>query len=230
VLKLNGKEVFGISIGSGYRAHPKDETINDKFFYLVDDSAYKPLTGTDSSGYPTIVVSDLAQINLSGGSVDQVNNETIRDTGKRGWMINLPESGEKILGSSIAVDGNIIFTSLIPEVYTQSVDPCAAPITQSRLYAFNVLTGEPGLDLDLNENINDSDAYITTGTEILGKPQIVFNTPEFPPILDDQGDDTGEVGCTHPVDIRTGKKLSQATGYEACRLESVYWSDPVKEE
>jgi hypothetical protein len=66
-----------------------------------------------------------------------------------------------------------------------------------------------------------------TGTEILGKPQVVFTPPYIKPVLDGDGNDTGKKSCTHPVDIRNGKKLSQTTGYDACRLESVYWSDPA---
>ena len=228
-LKLNGKDVFGIAIGSGFRAHPMDKSIDDKFFYLVDETPYKPLATTGDGAFTAITMSNLAEITVSGGSVTQTGS--ITETGKRGWLINLPENGEKVLGTSIAFDGKIAFTSLVPEVLASGVgiDQCAAPVTQSRFYAFNVISGEPGLDLNLDGVTDDNDAFVTTSTEILGKPQIVFNTPEITPVVDSAGDPTGEVSCTHPVDIRTGKKLSQTSGYEACRLESVYWSDPVAE-
>ena len=226
-LKVNGKNVYGIAIGSGFRAHPLDETINDKFFFLIDESPYKPLVATGDDKYEAIVIGDLSTITLVNGVVTTVGS--ITETGSRGWVVNLPNDGEKVLGTSIAFDGKVIFTSLVPEVYIGSnVDQCAAPVTQARIYAFNVITGKPGLDLDLDGDVDDDDWFDIPGTEIPGKPNIVFTTPKYPPILDDEGNDTGEVGCSHPVDIRVGKKLSQASGYEACRLESVYWSDPVK--
>ena len=228
-LKLNGKNVFGVAIGSGFRPHPMDKSINDKFFFLVDESPHKPL----DDEFQAIVITDLAKITVTNGSVNQTGS--ITDTGidkKHGWVIDLPESGEKVLGTSIAFDGNIAFTTLVPEVLASGsgIDQCSAPVTQSRFYAFNVLSGEPGLDLDMDGDIDDNDAYITTGTEILGKPQIVFNPPVITDVVDEGGNATGEKSCTHPVDIRTGKKLSQTSGYEACRLESVYWSDPVLEQ
>ena len=230
IMKLNGKNIFGIALGSGFRPHPMDKSINDKFFFLVDESPYKPLATTGGDAFTAITMNDLAEITVADGAVTQTGS--ITETGTRGWVINLPESGEKVLGTSIAFDGNIAFTTLVPEVLASGtgIDQCAAPVTQSRFYAFNVLSGEPGLDLDLDGDIDDNDAYITTGTEILGKPQIVFNPPVITDVVDEGGNATGEKSCTHPVDIRTGKKLSQTSGYEACRLESVYWSDPVLEQ
>ena len=106
-----------------------------------------------------------------------------------------------------------------------------APVVQGRLYGIDILTGKAGLDLDGDGVITDSDVRSDpiSGGEITGKPQVVFNALSVEEIAGDDGVVT-DTDCEHPVDIRIGKKLSQVTGYDACRLESVYWSDPVSDE
>lgn len=226
LMKLRGKSVFTISIGSGYRAHPLDKTINDKFFMLIDEAPFGEIDTTSSTPFVPISLGSLATINISDAGVSQ--GGSIKNPNKRGWKVNLPKQGEKVLATAVTFDGVVTFTTLVPEALTEGVgiDQCAAPATQGRFYAINILTGGAGLDLDLSgsnsnnprdpSHITDSDIFVTVAKgEIPGKPQTIFNP------LDVVG---GE--CTHPVDIRIGKKLSQATGYDACRLESVYWSDP----
>lgn len=235
-MKLRGKTVFAVSIGSGFRAHPMDKTIDDKFFVLVDESPYRYLlkTGPEDKRFSTITAADLANITISSSGISHAGS--IKDTDKRGWQVNFGDSGEKVLGGAIAIDGNILFTSLVPKVLqatdSNGIDECAAPITQSRFYAINILTGGAGMDLDRSGTVTDDviDTYTTVSTEILGKPQVVYNPFKVSPDVDGDGNPTGTRGCTHPVDIRTGKKLTQASGYDACRLESVYWSDPVSEQ
>ena len=234
-LKLNGKSKFLVSIGSGYRAHPLDKSIDDKYFMIVDNSPYSPLDTTGTNPFTSTVKTDLAQITVSENGVNQT--DSIKDG--NGWMVNLPSNGEKVLATSVTVDGVVLFTTLVPEVLASGlgVDQCAAPATQGRLYAIDVLSGGKAKDplafeLDTSstgtpspgtsETIGGGGLYsrISKG-EIPGKPQAIFNKLKV-------NDNTGE--CSHPVDIRIGKKLSQATGYEACRLESIYWSDPESEQ
>ena len=235
-MKLKGKVVFAVSIGSGFRAHPLDKTIDDKFFVLIDESPYKHLLkkGPIKKRFSAIKATDLANITIASSGIS--HTDSIKDTDKRGWQVNFGDSGEKVLGGAIAIDGNITFTSLVPKALqatsSNGIDECAAPITQSRFYAINILTGGAGMDLDGKGTItNDlADIYTTVSTDILGKPQIIYNPLIVSKDKDAQGKPTGTRSCIHPVDIRTGKKLTQASGYDACRLESVYWSDPVSEQ
>ena len=228
VMRLKGKNVFVVSIGSGYRAHPMDKEIEDKFFMLVDDYAYQEI----DDDFTAIKTDDLAEIVISssGGPASVTVTDSIKDSDRRGWEVTLPEEGEKVLATSIAFDGVVVFTTLIPEVLTQGdgIDQCAAPVVQGRLYGINVLTGKAGLDLDGDGEITDSDVRSPpiSGGEITGKPQVVFNALTVEEIVGGGGVVT-DTDCEHPVDIRIGKKLSQVTGYNACRLESVYWTDPV---
>ncbi len=234
-MKLNGRSTFVVSIGSGFRAHPLDKTIDDKFFMVLDKSPYSEIK--DDTFKTALVGSTdqalgLAKITISGA----VGAQTITQTGSldewRGWEVSLPEDGEKVLGAALTYDGIVSFTTLVPEAALTggSVDQCAAPGIQSRYYGIKVRSGEAGLKIaspSSEETGEDPDEASGSTVEIsipgpngeiLTKPQIIFN-----PLTVDKA--AGE--CAHPVDIRIGKKLSQATGYDACRLESVYWSDPV---
>ena len=226
LMKLNGRSVYAVSIGSGFRAHPMDTVINDKFYVLIDDSPFKALDTTGAYPYTTITESSLAAINIStGGVVTQTNS--IKDVNKRGWIINLPETGEKVLGDATAVDGNIVFTTLVPQVLSSGVgiDQCAAPVTFSRLYSIDILTGAPKWDFD--EDGTPEPFTVPLTPEIIASVDKVYNTPEpESQVIGADGQPTGEFECMHTVDLRVGKKSSQVTGYNACRLDSVYWSDP----
>ncbi|WP_299876458.1 PilC/PilY family type IV pilus protein [uncultured Cocleimonas sp.] len=226
---LNGKTVFAISIGSGFRAGPLDKAISDNFFVLIDESPYTAYTDVNPKATSAIVTSDLATLNVSLTGSSQV--DSIKDANKRGWVVNFADAGEKVLGGALTVDGGVIFTTLVPEVITNNslIDQCAAPATQSRLYAIDLLTGGAILDLNGDGVVTADDIGELQGTEILNKVQIVYNPPVITEETSDDGEPTGDKSCTHPVDIRAGKKLSQSSGYDACRLESVYWSDPQAE-
>lgn len=231
VMKLNGRTVFVVSIGSGYRAHPLDKSIEDHFYMLVDKSPYKPI---DVANYITIRQNHLANIAISdsgNGASIALSNGTIKDHNRRGWKVSFPEIGEKVLSNALAFDGVMTFTTLIPDpiLTGAGIDLCAAPAVQGRFYAINVLTGKAGLYLNTAKPSPDSpeagqeipESEIRTAPiskRLPGSPQVVFNALEV----------GADGSCKHPVDIRIGKKLSQVTGYDTCRLESVYWTDPVK--
>ena len=227
LMRLNGRSVYAVSIGSGFRAHPMDTRITDKFYMLIDDSPFSVLE--DSDEYKTITESTLATISVSkDGSVKQTNS--IKDVDKRGWLVNLPEKGEKVLGDATAINGSIVFTTLVPEVLASGagIDQCAAPVTYSRLYAIDILTGTAKWDFDGD---GTPEAFTDPLTpEIISSVDKVFITPEpLKPLTDpDTGELTGETECQAMVDLRVGKKSTQVSAYNSCRLDNVYWSDPVE--
>jgi len=230
-LKLNGRTVFAISVGSGFRPHPMDESINDNFFILLEESPFKSLETTGNNSYQTIELSDLADINIGSTSITQ--NGSIKDAGKRGWVVNFSNDGEKVLSTALSFQGKITFSTLVPEaiVSGNGVDQCSTPVTQSRTYILNMLEGDSAL--------SNNEIYTEGPPGIPNIPQTFFNEPEYPESGDDHTNIDGDVidengavvrGCKHPVDLRQGTLLKQLTGYDACKLESIYWSDPVTDQ
>ena len=223
LLQDKGKNWLTVSIGSGYRSHPADRTVSDKFFVMLDAAVNVPLT-TNLAGddaFKTIdMAADLVEVTISGNTINQpeeMKDKTIFgvENNKSGWYLTLPGEGEKVLSTSITSNGNVMFTSLVLEA--GDVGVCEVPITQGRMYSLNILTAEPGDDLNKDGSVTDTDAFIqVSANEIPGTPQLVFNSPYC-----------ADGKCKHLIDIRVGKKNSATTSYDSAYLESVFWNNPT---
>lgn len=229
-MKYQGKTIYTLSLGSGYRAHPLDQSIDDNFFVLVDDMPFQAL----GEEFTTIDKNDLAKIDIyeEGGQARIAVTERFYSNDKRGWVVSLPAKGEKIITKAIVRNGVVIFTTFVPDAGGTSAACGIASGSVSRLYALNMVTGKAGINFDedqkrLTLEVSGSTGNISTGTSprlpeldypgIVAPPEIVFGSFE----LDEDGT------CKHPVDYRLGRKLSPVSGYSACQLEPAYWSDPV---
>lgn len=229
LLKKDGRKWLTVSLGSGYRAHPANGEANDEFYVLLDAAVNEPLEKNiaNDADFAVLDHDDLVKIASAGSqeisSIDQgvMTGKAITSIAdKAGWYFDLPKSGEKVLASSITSEGNVMFTTLVPDLGTSasSEDLCSAPITQGRFYSFNILTGEAGSDLNRDGTITDVDLMaVVTANEIPGTPQRIFNKPTC----------AGKE-CSQIVDIRVGKRNHALTTYDASLLENVFWTDPER--
>ncbi|KAG1682748.1 Type IV pilus biogenesis factor PilY1 [Nymphon striatum] len=221
-MTVDSKTVFSISVGSGLRPHPMNDVLTDHMFVLLDR---EPLQVLKDETFDTINISDLAKVTVTT-SINAENPELttksvsnnfgddkhIMQTDKRGWYVAFGDVGEKVLASSLTFRGSILFTTLAPEVGAESSlsNVCDVPSTQGRLYALDILTGKPTLDLDMDGDVDSSDVFkITSGPEIPGTPQPIFNEL----VCDDKHN------CTHDVDIRIGKKRTQINSEDVADVE-----------
>jgi type IV pilus assembly protein PilY1 len=69
--------------------------------------------------------------------------------GKKGWMIKLSDSGEKVMASSYTFHGAVYFTSFTPSPTREN---CQVSQGVSRLYAVSVLDGTSTGWLDDDDN------------------------------------------------------------------------------
>ena len=220
-----GKLLYTVSIGSGYRAHPMNEKIDDKFFILIDDLPKKPI-GED---FTTIKINNLAEVDITAVN-DDVSLSTrggFNEDGKRGWVVSFPQTGEKVLTKALTRNGAVIFTTFVPDSGEATCGIANGSV--SRLYALNVVTGKAGINFDkpaaretlLNTPVVDgggSPRLPGSGYPgIVPPPELVFGSFE----IDKDG------VCKHPVDYRLGRKASPVSGYSACSLEPAYWSNPL---
>ena len=233
MLKSGGRNWLTVSLGSGYRAHPGNNDIKDRFYVLLDGAVHTPLKKNieGTSTFKTLKHSDLVRVSVSGdNTISAINQGVMSDKsilsvdGKAGWYMVMPKTGEKILATSITAEGNVMFTSLVPDngamsnSGSQSQDLCNAPLTQGRFYSLNILTAEAGSDLNRDGTITDNDLMsVVTANEIPGSPQRVFNKP----VCKDQE-------CTQMVDVRVGKRNEALSTYDASLLESVFWTNPKR--
>ena len=244
-LRARGKTVFSVSVGSGLRPHPMNEEINDHMFVLLDDSPldklpedYSPITyqnvpdrDSDLEKVTIGLASGVKSVTKSSDFEGNYITEVQKSDGeyKRGWFVEFQEDGEKVLAQSITFEGSLLFTTLVPKALTQGelISACAAPATQGRLYAMNILTGEASFDLLKNDSIDDNDVFETiSASEIPGTPQRVFNELKCDTTVTDACKNGGSGNLIHQVDIRIGKKSSQVGQDDVANIESIYWSDP----
>ena len=99
------KRFMAISIGSGYRAHPFDDSASDRFFSIRDPDVFNPLSQQDFDNYSVITTADLVEVD--GSTRTTIGNDD------RGWMLTLPDD-EKILADSLTFDDQIFFVGIHP--------------------------------------------------------------------------------------------------------------------
>ncbi|NNC97667.1 MAG: hypothetical protein HKN88_06300 [Gammaproteobacteria bacterium] len=204
---------LSIAIGSGYRAHPLDEVLNDKFYMLKDYAVNnKPDFSTlpviydngDTTAPTTHKLLDVTSIAQAGSQLKAYG----------GFVIDLNSGpGEKILNPAITGDNKIFFTTYVPESESAPSNSCApnAQLGKSKLYAVSLFDGgvtdvflEETYTIGTNEDgdivvtTSDGDTYVLTdGDEIVTNPDgsvvIVFDDGTEVTILDaaDSDQDTG---------------------------------------
>ncbi|MGH8478121.1 MAG: pilus assembly protein [Gammaproteobacteria bacterium] len=157
-----GKPSFmSVSIGSGNRSHPLNKVTQDRFYMVRDPNPLsKPVNASGGDAYPTqwplqeddmfnvtdvIDFSDTQQATLDGGP---------------GWMIHLSDAGsgafvgEKALTEAVTFNGVVLFATFTP-VATASTNACSPSQGTGRVYAVNVLNGNPVFNLDQAGDPND---------------------------------------------------------------------------
>ena len=129
------RRYLAISIGSGYRAHPLDNSATDRFYSIRDKDIFNSLTQAQYNTYSIIEDSDLLEVS---GEYD-----TVIPAGGAGWKLTLPPN-EKVLSDSRTFDDNVYFVTMEPAV--DSEDPCQAGLSVNRLYRVRVDNGDPVID------------------------------------------------------------------------------------
>ncbi len=130
------RRFLAISIGSGYRAHPLDNTNNDKFYSIRDRDVFNKLSQNDYDSYSIVKDGDLVEVSGSVGTVIGVND--------RGWKLTLP-ANQKVLASSITFNNEVFFVTFSPDVAAAAT--CAAGIGRNFLYRVSIKNGDPIGDL-----------------------------------------------------------------------------------
>ena len=166
------KRFLAINLGSGYRSHPLDNSVNDRFYSLRDKQVFTKLSQIAYDQYPIAYDADMIEVS---GQVNVNLNEN-----DRGWKLTLPNN-EKILAESRTFNDVIYFVSFEPEA--ASSDPCRAGLSINRLYRIDIRNGDPAagdLDALVNSDAEEIDqARVTTLEQggIAVRPVFFFPSP-----------------------------------------------------
>lgn len=151
-----------VAMGSGYRSHPLDLNTEDFFYALRDDDALRPdlATADASSLQATILPSHLANVDLNTAKgVDM--------TGKMGWKLDLPATGEKVLATPMLLLNEVIFTTYVPG-QDNSGAKCKPVIGQSNEWRFAAADAAASRDLNGDGVIDEKDRFIPRIVDGLG--------------------------------------------------------------
>jgi type IV pilus assembly protein PilY1 len=169
---LQGRRFIAISIGSGYRAHPLDNNISDRFFSIRDPDIFNRLSQADYDAYDVVTDGDLAEIS---GQV-----RVVIDSDDRGWKFTMP-GDQKVITNSITFNDSVFFVGFSPEA--NLVDMCQPSNGRNFLYQVSIVNGDPvvnNLDAVLPE---DADAERVTELAqggIAPTPTFLFPSPTDP--------------------------------------------------
>lgn len=173
--KRHDRRYLAINIGSGYRAHPLDNSASDKFFSIRDSDLFNSLTQEQYNNYSIVTDSDLVEV--SG------KTETVIPSGGKGWKFTL-EPTQKILSDSQTFDNSVYFVTFEPE--TNSDDPCQAGLSVNRLFRVNVVNGDPvptpGTSVPSGDPAAANEARVTRLEQggIAPRPTFFFPSPTDP--------------------------------------------------
>ncbi|MQM39529.1 hypothetical protein KBTX_03558 [wastewater metagenome] len=150
LVKDGGEAYLAVSIGSGFRAHPLDTTIDERFYMLKSKPVYgPPKDGDGNVDYTTVTESDLydATDNTIGEGTDDARAAAESELDDSdGWYIDLEEDGEKTLGTATVFNNRLLYTTFIPSDDPEAV--CGTRNGHSRLYVMDVRDATPVANLD----------------------------------------------------------------------------------
>ncbi len=167
VISHQGQRFLSLAIGSGWRAHPLDEVVEDRFYAMrlplefgrPENGNYgKPVTNGSVTTYRPYTEDDLLDV------TNEAQPSSADIFAHDGWFIRLPQTGEKVLGGAITINNQIVFTTYVPD---ENVVHCEPAIGSGLLYAVSALDGSPTTDFGGNNDGNRQNLGVEDRTKIL---------------------------------------------------------------
>lgn len=189
-LIVDGKHRYlSLSIGSGYRAHPLNVDINDRFYMIkVFDThqapaSYTKITESDlhDATDNMIMSKDPADAEAVALAEEELSNDTSISNRKQGWMIRLTNNGEKVLASSATIQNQVIFTTYEPT--PPDVASCNPAQGTSRAYLVSVFDATPVADVDGDNNLETTDRVVQLQIGSIPSTPTVIDTVESDPTV-----------------------------------------------
>jgi type IV pilus assembly protein PilY1 len=167
----DNEHYYAVTVGSGYRAHPLNEEIQDSVLMLKDKGVFAKSDGLYT--FPTI--SSLAQITPESPTIDDTSSYD-------GYEFNL-EVGEKVLTGVSIINSRIVFSTYDPSSAGLVENSCSAAQGGGRLYVINLLDGQALADINNDGEVDYNDTYATLDKSgIPAEPRLIITDPSAPTI------------------------------------------------
>ena len=162
-ISLADEHYYAVAIGSGYRAHPLNNAIQDHF-YMIKDKGVFTLDKDGNFTFPTTPLGhgdlfDATSHSLTAEDVAARKLATDQFATKQGWQIQLASGGEKVLASPLILNYRLLFTTYLPASASNS--QCAPPTGNSRAYLVELVNGNALVDLNKNNVREHGDRHAT---------------------------------------------------------------------
>lgn len=167
LLNINGSRSLTVNIGSGYRGHPLNDYIEDRFYSFRTANLFHTSnegTLTESNLY------DATQNLVQAGTADQkaaANSAFALTSG--GWYIRLTRPGEKVLSRALTIGGVLYFNTYEPSTSTTS---CSASVGTNRSYSARLLDATPASVAANGNGTADDRSDLSNSGGIAGDPQL----------------------------------------------------------
>ena len=182
-LSQGGRTWLNIGLGSGYRGHPLNTQVQDRFYSLRDHLPFARLTQAQYDAATVLTEADTTLIDIT---------DTITPTippGASGWRLDLRRpsagwTGEKSLSEARTIESMIQFTTYEPNnASTPASNSCSPGFGTNRLYTISAFTGAPVYDrespADPPDSVDDRETELAQGGIA---PEVVwlFPSPDNP--------------------------------------------------
>ena len=168
---LQNRRFLALNIGSGYRAHPLDNSNNDRFYSIRDPDVFNKLSQSEYDNYSVISDGDLVEVSGTVGTVIGPND--------RGWKLTLPND-QKVLANSTTFNNEVFFVAFSPDA--ASAASCAAGRGRNFLYRVSVSNGDPIANLDSVVPGTEDQLRVQDLSQggIAPSPRFLFPSPDDP--------------------------------------------------
>ena len=166
---IQNRRFLAINIGSGYRAHPLDNTNADRFYSIRDKDVFNKLAQSDYDTYSVVTDNSLVEVSGTVGTVIGPND--------RGWKFTLPWD-QKVLAASTTFNNEVFFVAFSPDIAAAST--CSAGRGKNYLYRVSVVNGDPIANLDNVVQGTEDQLRVQDLAQggIAPSPRFLFPSPE----------------------------------------------------
>ncbi len=166
---IQDRRFLAISMGSGYRSHPLDDSNTDRFYSIRDANVFNQLTQAEYDAFVPVTDAELIEISGTTGTAIPAN--------KRGWKFTLP-ADQKVFSNSVTFNNEIFFVAFSPDAAGAAA--CAAGTGRNFLYRISVVNGDPIADLDNILPGQEDNERVTSLQQggIAPSPRFLFPSPE----------------------------------------------------
>ena len=166
---VQNRRFVAISIGSGYRAHPLDDSNTDRFYSIRDRNVFNRLTQAEYDSFTPVDDSELVEISGQVGTVIGPN--------QRGWKFTLP-ADQKVFANSVTFNNEVFFVAFSPDATGAAT--CSAGVGRNFLYRVSVKNGDPITDISTIVAGDEDNARVSDLAQggIAPSPAFLFPSPD----------------------------------------------------